>query len=172
MKKSTLILILVVYVASIVIINFFGMSVKVYDEEVAVSSVTCTNEDDPDNGVSITEGSSGTKTIVVDFVAPAFDIDENNEPIKDDEGNVIFKDGGTTLFLEVDVKPNNAWKKQVDYVYDQDNKNVCFHTDGTGRKTGMVLFYAPTMFYCTIESTDGRFIRTTVLIWVKAPANN
>jgi len=172
MKKSTLILILVIYIASIAIINFFGMSVKVYDEEIDVTSITCTNEDDPNNGVKISEGSSGTKTIIVDFVAPAFDIDEENEPIKDGEGNVIYKENGTTLMLEVDVLPNNATKKEVDYIYDLDNKNIYFHTDGTGRKTGVIFFYAPTMFYCTIRSTDGRYIQTNVLIWVKAPTNN
>ena len=32
MKKSTTILILIVYVASIVLVGFFGMSIKIYDE--------------------------------------------------------------------------------------------------------------------------------------------
>ena len=46
MKKSTLIIILVIYVASIAAINFFGLSVRVYNEIINVTSVECINKDE------------------------------------------------------------------------------------------------------------------------------
>ena len=46
MKKSTLILILIVFIASIPIINFFGLNAKVYNEIVNVSAVECINVTD------------------------------------------------------------------------------------------------------------------------------
>ena len=44
MKKSTTILILIIYVASIVVVGFFGMTVKVYDEIKYVKSIVMTVE--------------------------------------------------------------------------------------------------------------------------------
>ncbi len=42
MKKSTVVLILIVYLASIVVVGFFGMKVKVYDEISYVKSIEVT----------------------------------------------------------------------------------------------------------------------------------
>lgn len=39
MKKSTIIIILIVYLASIVVVGFFGMKVKVYDKVLYVKSI-------------------------------------------------------------------------------------------------------------------------------------
>ena len=55
MKKSTLILIMIIYVASIVVINFFGLNVKVYNEVINVTSVECINETDEKANVVIND---------------------------------------------------------------------------------------------------------------------
>ena len=52
MKKSTFILILIIFIASIPIINFFGLNAKVYDEVVNVSAIECINTSDEYSTVS------------------------------------------------------------------------------------------------------------------------
>lgn len=49
MKKSTILVILIVYLASIVIISFFGMRVKVYDEIKYVKSIEMSAEAENEN---------------------------------------------------------------------------------------------------------------------------
>ena len=82
MKKSTTILILIIYVASIVLVGFFGMSVKVYDEikyvkQIAISveaeseelyTLTKLDENDavtgnPQYNLTIKYSSYGNKTV-------------------------------------------------------------------------------------------------------------
>jgi len=45
MKKSTIIIIVLVYLASIVIINFFGMAIFSYNTKIYAESVVCINQD-------------------------------------------------------------------------------------------------------------------------------
>ena len=46
MKKSTLIMIAIVYIASIVLISLFGMKSVVYNEVIPVTKIECLNETD------------------------------------------------------------------------------------------------------------------------------
>ena len=49
MKKSTMLIIFIIYVVSIIVIGFFGMSVKVYDEIKYVKSIQISvDAEDPD----------------------------------------------------------------------------------------------------------------------------
>lgn len=149
MKKSTLLIILVVYIASIAIINFFGMNVKLYDEIVNVTAVECLNETDKTTEVG---ESNGKKVLRVKFTTPA------------DPTNLT----GTMLQLVWRVKPDNATNKDVQFVYDTNNTRVTFYKDERGNETGLLLFSGPTMLDVQIMSTDGRRIGTSVLVWVYA----
>ena len=45
MKKSTIVIILLVYLASIVVINFFGMAILAYNVKVYATKIECVNPD-------------------------------------------------------------------------------------------------------------------------------
>lgn len=149
MKKSTLLIILVIYVASIAVINFFGMKIKVYDEIVNVSAIECVNK--TDKNCEVIE-KTDKKILKVKFSEPANATDLT----------------GTMLQLKWRVLPDNASNKKVQFVYDETNTRVKFYQDEYGSYTGLVLFSGPTMLDVKIMSTDGLRVTTSVLIWVYA----
>lgn len=149
MKKSTLIIILIIYVASIAIINFFGMSVKLYDEVINVTAVECINKTDKNTEVI---ESADKKILKVKFTEPANATDLT----------------GTMLQLQWRVLPDNATVKDVQFVYNTQNTRVEFYEDEKGRKTGLMLFSGPTMLDVRIMSTDGLRKYADVLVWVYA----
>lgn len=55
MKKSTIILIILIYLASIVVIGFFGMKIKVYDEVKYVKKIEMAAEAESDRMFSFTD---------------------------------------------------------------------------------------------------------------------
>lgn len=97
MKKSVLILIGIIYVASIIIVGFFGMKISVYDQMVYITDIECTNE-------NIRTNADATKTLRHDYIV-----------------------GGTalenTVIITYDVYPKNSTLKGADavtLVYDKD----------------------------------------------------
>ena len=89
MKKSTIILILLIYIASIVAVGFFGMQIVSYYDVVIPERIELTNED-----LGQTTDSSGTyKYIVLDY-----------------EENLVY-------WLAWKVYPDNA-KQDVTFDYD------------------------------------------------------
>lgn len=157
MKKSTLIIILVIYVASIAVINFFGLSVKVYNEIINVSDITFDYQSHNDNYESYTN--KGTRVITLAFEGPGF---SHNE-----DGTTNILSNGTQIIIIPRVYPDNATKKGVEYIWNTANKRIEFVKDGTGRFTGTILFSAPTEEKITIRSTDGSKIETTFIISVE-----
>jgi len=51
MKKSTIMFIVVIYIASITVISLFGMKMSVYNEFIPVTSILCLNE--TEDGVEV-----------------------------------------------------------------------------------------------------------------------
>ena len=92
MKKSTIILILLIYIASIAAVGFFGLKVVSYYEVVIPEQVEITNED----LTEITDASGKYKYIVLDY-----------------EEDLVY-------WLSWRVYPENA-KQDVVFVYDEAN---------------------------------------------------
>ena len=156
MKKSVIIIIGIIYIASIVAINFFGMKISVYNQKVNVQEIVCLNETNLEKGINVKdytdmEGNVLGKSIIIDYVKPA-----NKNTLQ-----------GTILQLEVRVFPDNATNKKLIYT-SSDNENIEFYTDESGNQTGMILFYGPTrFFYVTIRSTDYSNVELTLQIRAK-----
>lgn len=138
MKKSTFIIICIVYIASIALINFFGMKIAVYSKLIDVESVQCINQTDDKMTV---EEISGVKTIKVKFTTP-FDINNNQ---------------GTGVQLICKVLPDNATNKTLDYIYTENPSRYEFYKNpDTDMRTGFVMIYkAPAIINVKIISTDG-----------------
>lgn len=148
MKKSTLIIILVIYVASIAAINFFGLSVKVYDKIINVTSIECINKDE--EGVTVKDKEYG-KFITVDFVGEA-----DKETLS-----------GTKFQLRWHAYPDNATNKDVQFIYDKTDDRFEFFKDEFGRETGLILFYKPAQLMVTIMSADGTLKKIDINIYVR-----
>lgn len=88
MKKSVIVLIFLIYLASIVFINIFGMKILSYDEQIYTQSIECINSD-------MTLHSSGEyKWVMLNYT------------------------DGLTYTIEHRVYPENATNRKATYIYD------------------------------------------------------
>lgn len=147
MKKSTLIIIGIVYVASIVVISLFGLKPIVYKPVVPVVKVECLNETDEKTTVSV--NNEGVKVIKIKFDGPADENDLNK---------------GTVVQIMYRVLPDNASSKNIEFSYAQSNR-VKFVQDGNGRELGVVLIFGPVVLPVRILATDGTRTYTDIIIW-------
>lgn len=146
MKKSVIICIGIIFVASIVIVNFFGMSISIYNKEIPVERIECINKTDEENNVIVSTDYKGRKQINIKFTGPADKISLE----------------GTILQLQFRVYPDDASEKTLSYI--GSHKNVEFDKDNSDNYSGMVFFYGEAYFVLTVMSNDGRRIKTEVVI--------
>ena len=157
MKKSVMIIIGIIYVASIVVINFFGMKVFVYNKTIDVEQIVCLNKTDEEKGIVVStfesyNGETGT-AITIKFDKPA-------------NKNLMT---GTMLQLDLRVLPDNATKKELSFTSTASDEEVEFFTDESGKETGLMLFYEPTsIFEVFVKSTDNSNVTLRLKIWAKA----
>lgn len=139
MKKSVVILIGIIYVASIFIVGFFGMKIKAFDTIIYITDIECTNED-------IITKPNGTKEI-------KFDYDATKDAMEN------------TIIITYEVFPKNSTLKGRDAVklsYDDQHKIITeelWIIDGltiTFRSKGVLTIY--------LESLDGSNIIETINI--------
>ena len=140
MKKSSIILIALVYVASIVFISVFGLKSVVYNEVIPVTSVECINQST--NNLTVGQTSTGIKTIKANFTSSQQAI----------------------ITLEWRVLPDNASNKNVSFKYTP-NSAYEFVKDENGREIGQIKFNKSfTGLIVKIQSEDGSRINTEVRI--------
>lgn len=157
MKKSVMIIIGIIYVASIVVINFFGMKVFVYNKTIDVEQIVCLNKTDEEKGIVVStfesyNGETGT-AITIKFDKPA-------------NKNLMT---GTMLQLDLRVLPDNATKKELSFTSTASDEEVEFITDESGKQTGLILFYNSTsIFEVFVKSTDNSNVTLRLKIWAKA----
>ena len=100
MKKSVIVLIFLIYLASIVFINIFGMKILSYDEQIYASSIECINTD-------MNLHSSGEyKWVMLNYT------------------------DGLTYTIEHRVYPENATNRKATYIYDTENPNISINKNG------------------------------------------
>ena len=149
MKKSTIIMIAVVYIASIVIISLFGMRAIVFEENIPVTKIECINE--TDDRITVTE-SNGSKVLNIPFTEPGT-LDENGSP------------QGTFVYINVRVYPDNATNQNIIFVYNEDSAvGVDFIKGTEGNELRVLLFENPISFPLTIKAADGSNV--SELIWI------
>ncbi len=148
MKKSTVVLIAIIYVASIVIISIFGMKSVIFNEVISVSEIICTNETDE---FVVVKENQGQKLIEVPFIGAG------------DEETLT----GTIAMLTWDVKPDNASNNKIKIVYDTSTTRAKFLTNEAGNETGVIVFYGRVVLNVKIMATDGSRVYCDVIIWAK-----
>ena len=132
MKKSVVILIAIIYVASIALVTFYGLKHNTFFEDKPVERVTITNE-----GISYT--STGEKYVAL---------------LPDENGNRTYQ-------ITYEVTPDDAYNREVDFVIDDgvtyatvdENGLVTFNaplksaivyvvaTDGSGAKDKITIVF-------------------------------
>lgn len=148
MKKVTLIIISVIYVASIVLISVFGMKSVLYITVVSVRDIVCLNQTDPENNIDVSYDDD-IIIIKTPFIGPG---DYTSET-------------GTMLQLEWHVYPDNATNKEVKFVYDKDNPRIDFFLIDQ-KEVGLIMFSGKTFLEVKIMATDGSRVFAEIRIWV------
>lgn len=148
MKKSVLIFIGIIYIVSIVIINFFGMKVSVYNQKIDVERIECLNKPMADKNILVSQNNTGKTLITIVYDKPA-----NKNTME-----------GTMLQLNVRAYPDNATNKKLTYSV-SNSENIELFTDENGDQTGLILFYGPTKFIdVVIRTTDNSNISLTLKV--------
>ena len=112
MKKTIIVIILAVYIASIAIVNFFGLEVKVYDSETYISFIEIVEISNIGNGGTLVESfekepGTGSPIYYFDFIPP---------------------DEGETYTLEnIDTNPNML---QIDFLLMSNKDDIMAYKDG------------------------------------------
>lgn len=165
MKKTVVVIILAVYIASIAVVNFFGLEIKQYDGETYIGSIEITNAyflGKNNQTLSYITDAAGNITYTFDFIPPAegtvYDQeDEHNYNMIQLEYMLMSKDG-LPMALDDD--------SMVKYIYDEKAGNIFYHNG-----TGSFVFMRPGMVTITLTSTDGHGAQTRIQILAKDPAN-
>ena len=146
MNKATMIIIAIIYLASIVFISVFGMKFVIFNSIIPVTRIECVNTSDDLVEVSGAE----KKLLKVKFDKPG-----NAETLT-----------GTMVQVEWRVLPDNASNKDVKFVYNESLTRVNFVKDESGKELGLILFSGVVVLDLRIMSTDGSRIYTDLTIWV------
>lgn len=149
MKKIIVILILVVYIASIAVVNFFGLEIKIFDgityvESIECATVTVQNE----NSVTLepTQMLGGKPLFIFDFI-PAPD----DNPYTAEDESIITNPNAVQINYE--VFPHLADDSGVRFEYDSEGMEgaVVFH-----ELSRTFVFLKPNrLITVTIKATDG-----------------
>ena len=157
MKKTIVIVILAVYIASIAIVNFFGLEVKQFDSITYVSSIQCdTVTFHGDNSKvlypSQYAGKDGnTPVFVFDYIPAPADAPYTIDNL-DENPNIIQ--------INYEVMPHLADVRDVKFEYDVDAGVAVFH-----ELSGSFVFLKPDVaLTITIKAADGSNVSTQLRI--------
>ena len=145
MRKSTIVAVAIVYIASIVIISLFGMKSVVYNEVIPVSAIECLNKTEGKTQVKL---DGDTKVISIKFDKPG-----NAETLT-----------GTMVQLNWRVLPDNASNKKVKFILSQSSRAQMIK-DESGNDLGLIIFTGKVVLNVRIMSTDGTRIYEDLIVW-------
>lgn len=154
MNKSVVITILLIYVASIIIVGFFGISVRVYDSVKYIDSITMDVQATDDSYYKFTdtspESGAHTYSLVVYFT------NAQEGPVEDNDGNTVV-----TKFISLTLIPKVTYKsgelgaeEKLKYVLPKDAIQKQEEGDFSLSQVGVLTLFKPVSFiiYITPES--------------------
>ena len=153
MKKSVIMLILIVYIASLCIVGFFGSKIIVYDKNVPVEDIVCRTD-----GVTLTKDNKNS--VIRAKAEPSTKYPEGIEYYYE---TTYKKDLKIPLIFE--TKPDNASTGGVYYSMD-DNKSYFSYELADNGKTCILAIHKNMLseITVTIESKDKKVRKH---IWVR-----
>ena len=157
MKKTIVVIILAVYIASIAIVNLFGLEIGVFDGVTYVSQIqvdTVTFHGDNSKVLWATQyaGKDGNIPVFEFNFIPA---DENNPYTLDN-----LTDNPNIVEINYEVMPHLADAQEVKFEYDEEAGVAVFH-----ELSGSFIFLKPDVaLTITIRAIDGSNISTQIRI--------
>ncbi len=166
MKKTIVIILLVVYIASIAVVNFFGLEVKIFDgityvQQIQCNSITVQNETPVTIESNQTIG--GKPWFFFDFI-PA----DEDDPYTGDAESII--DNPNAVQINYEVLPHLANETSVKFEYDKETNEgvVVFH-----ELSRTFVFLKPNRaITVTIRATDGSNVSTQIVLMGRVPKDN
>ena len=165
MKKTLVIIILAVYIASIAVVNFFGLEVKVFDgikyvESIECSTITVQNE----NSVTLEPKQQlhGKPLFIFDFI-PA----PEDAPYTTEDESIITNPNAVQVNYE--VFPHLADETGVKFEYDTTAAEgvIVFH-----ELSRTFVFLKPNkIITITVRATDGSNKSTQIQVMGRIPKN-
>ena len=169
MKKTIVVIILAVYIASIAIVNFFGLEVKIFDGITYVSSIQCD---------SITFlGNNGEKIAPSQFTGKNYDIPlfifdfippDPSNPYTTEADSIT--NNPNIIQIDYEILPHDApnGKDAVKFEYDEAAGVAVFHDLSTS-----FIFLKPNkLFTITIKATDGSNVSTQICVMARMVESN
>jgi len=159
MKKTIVIIILAVYIASIAVVNFFGLEVKMFDGITYVENIQCESvlfhgDNSKELFPSKYTGKNGNIPVFVFDFIPA---DEDN-PYTTDTDNL--SDNPNIIQINYEVFPHLADEAGIKFEYDEGAGTAVFH-----ELSSSFIFLKPNkMLTITIRATDGSNVSSQVCI--------
>ena len=158
MKKTVVVIILAIFIASVAIVNFFGLEIKQYDGETYVGSIEVSDVIFlGDNNTPLVPKlmADGSLYYAFDYIPP----ESGEEYSMDDPNNrnmvrldfILVSEEGKTLPYD---------DGRIDYIYSEDSGVAFFH-DGTG---SFVFLKPNQLFTITLKATDGHGAKTKVVV--------
>lgn len=168
MKKTLVIIILVIYIASIAVVNFFGLEIKVFDgttyvESIACNTVTLQSENPIELTPSRYRGTNNDIPLFIFDFTPAPD----GESYTADAESIVTNPNAVQVNYE--VLPHLADNTEVKFEFDEAAMDgfAVFH-----ELSKTFIFLKPNkLFNVTIRSTDGSNKSTTISIMGRIPNN-
>ena len=152
MKKTMLIAIIIVYIASIVAVNFFGLEIKNFEGNIYVNDIECNvvlkREDDTQVMVNDQVANDDRTWYIFTFV-------EGNYSADDLTGNTNI------ALIEYHAYPDNADNKQVKFIYDKNAaEGLCVFREDIAT----IYFLKKGGISVTVEAADGSKIKEKLFI--------
>jgi hypothetical protein len=168
MKKTLIIIILVVYIASIAVVNFFGLEIKVFDGTTYVESILCNTVTlQNENPIEITPSRyRGPNNDIPLFIFDFTPSPDGNPYTTDDESIII---NPNVIQMNYEVLPHLADSTEVKFEFDTVAMEgvAVFH-----ELSKSFIFLKPNkLFNVTIKATDGSNKSTTISIMGRIPNN-
>ena len=165
MKKTIVIVIILIYIASIAVVNFFGLEVKVFDgityvESIQCNSITVHNE----NSVTLSPSQElqGKPLFIFEYI-PA---DEEN-PYTTDAESIV--NNPNVIQINYEVLPHVADEADVVFEYDMEAMDGVVYYHELSRT---FVFLKPNkIITITIKATDGSNKSTQIAIMGRVPKN-
>ncbi len=154
MKKTVIIAILLIYLGSIVAVNFFGLKVKNFEGTKYVEHITweaaLTDDDRKEEKIiRNVNQSTGVENFIFQFKEGAYSPDD-------------LTDNPNSVLLIPHVYPENADNKRVKLEYDKDAAEQCCVVK---EDISTIIFFAPGALTIDIVAADGSNVKTTVYVW-------
>lgn len=161
MKKSVIMMILVVYIASLCVVGFFGSKIVVHDKTVPVEDIICKTE-----GVILTKDATNPK---VRSYADANDPQNDLGKAVEYYYETTYKKG-LKIALTFETIPDNSSLKGVEFSFDK-NTDLYKHETQDGGKTLVLEFLEdePARVFITVSSKDKNVSK---MIYVKIKASS